>query len=194
MKTMEWNLACMFKSKSIRFLGTILVVVAVLLYQSTYADTQVSQFGITWTFDHDYQVGRFINGDWWVLDEGSGVNVISVSPAPTGSGSSFRHGSMVNPMLYLHSYDGACAEFSESLIETFPLNLNGNDSLISTKSLSAMNSDLSHVQTAAVLTVLNEIPPADAFRPTYAGTDKPLYRTSELKRDLLLNLPMFSKF
>ncbi len=27
----------------------------------------ISQYGITWTFDHPYQVGRFANGDWWVV-------------------------------------------------------------------------------------------------------------------------------
>ena len=27
----------------------------------------VSQYGITWTFDQPYTVGRFVTGDWWVL-------------------------------------------------------------------------------------------------------------------------------
>jgi hypothetical protein len=27
---------------------------------------QVSQYGITWTFDRPCIVGRFVSGDWWV--------------------------------------------------------------------------------------------------------------------------------
>ena len=37
-----------------------------------------------------------------------------------------------------------------------------------------------------MLTCLAEEPPADAFRPPYAGTDKPIYRAKDLKWDLLL--------
>src|SRR5512145_1337984 len=28
---------------------------------------QASQFGITWTFDGDYETGQFANGDTWVV-------------------------------------------------------------------------------------------------------------------------------
>lgn len=44
------------------------------------------------------------------------------------------------------------------------------------------------LKTAAVLTVLDKAPPADAFRPPYAGTDKPIYRASQLHWELLKNL------
>ena len=44
------------------------------------------------------------------------------------------------------------------------------------------------MKTAAVLTVLPKRPPADAFRPPYAGTNKPLYRASSLKWELLQKL------
>lgn len=50
--------------------------------------SSVSQYGITWTFDHAYQVGQFVTGDWWVCPDASGatVTISSVSPAPSGSG------------------------------------------------------------------------------------------------------------
>ena len=56
------------------------------------------------------------------------------------------------------------------------------------------------LQTAAVLTCLPEAPPADAFRPPYAGTDKPVHRAPDLRRDKLLRLapagdvPSFDQF
>ena len=46
------------------------------------------------------------------------------------------------------------------------------------------------LRTAAVLTCLAADPPADAFRPPYAGTEKPIYRARDLKWDLLLNLKL----
>ena len=46
------------------------------------------------------------------------------------------------------------------------------------------------LRTAAVLTCLASEPPADAFRPPYAGTEKPIYRAGDLKWDLLLNLKL----
>ena len=29
--------------------------------------TQVSQFGVTWTFDKSYEVGQFVTGDYWII-------------------------------------------------------------------------------------------------------------------------------
>ena len=41
------------------------------------AASSVSQYGITWTFDHIYEVGQFVNGDWWVLGP---VTIIDIDP------------------------------------------------------------------------------------------------------------------
>ena len=46
------------------------------------------------------------------------------------------------------------------------------------------------LRTAAVLTCLNRAPPADAFRPPYAGSHKPIFTTSQLKWDRLPRLPV----
>ena len=48
---------------------------------STTSDTarQVSQYGITWTFDRPREVGRFVTGDWWVVGP---VRIASVTPTP----------------------------------------------------------------------------------------------------------------
>jgi hypothetical protein len=42
-----------------------------------YVSDAVSQFGITWTFDKDYQIGQFANHDMWVLRP---VVLVSISP------------------------------------------------------------------------------------------------------------------
>jgi len=78
--------------------------------EDTYAKS-VSQFGITWTFDKEYQVGQFANGDYWVIGP---VNIISINPPSieingtttvdgftpgSGPGAKIRimNGSMINP-------------------------------------------------------------------------------------------------
>ena len=39
---------------------------------------EISQFGITWTFDDSYPYGQFANGDFWVAGP---VTIIQISPA-----------------------------------------------------------------------------------------------------------------
>ena len=51
---------------------------------SAFSATSVSQYGITWNFDKDYEVGTFVNGDYYVVDDGDGVTVVSVSPRSMG--------------------------------------------------------------------------------------------------------------
>ena len=41
--------------------------------------TEVSQYGITWTFDKPVKAGQFVTGDWWV--EGP-VMIVRITPAP----------------------------------------------------------------------------------------------------------------
>ena len=53
--------------------------------------TSVSQNDVTWTFDKEYQVGQFANGEWWVLGP---VTITSISPAWNGT----TNGAMVNPV------------------------------------------------------------------------------------------------
>src|SRR5689334_21999167 len=39
----------------------------------------VSQYGITWTFDHPVRIGQFVNGDYYVVGP---ATVQSISPRP----------------------------------------------------------------------------------------------------------------
>src|SRR4030042_5064348 len=37
----------------------------------------ISQYGITWTFDKEYQYGQFANGDYWVIGP---VKIVKITP------------------------------------------------------------------------------------------------------------------
>ena len=42
-----------------------------------FAASSLSQYGITWTFDRDRQVGQYVNGDWWVVGP---VTIVNITP------------------------------------------------------------------------------------------------------------------
>jgi len=185
----------------------LLSTVALGLGDSAEPD-EIEQFGITWAFDKNlsedgvgdtYQVGQFVNGDWWVVGS---CNVSTIDPAWDGE----SHGSMVNPVPDLvdnQAYDSRVVGYNATLRVDAPVTLDPNDSLISTISwVDADSEDPDYpsnniprpaLKTAAVLTVLLVAPDdlgATVFRPPYAGNNKPLYSTSDLRKDLLPNLAL----
>ena len=150
--------------------------------------TAVSQFGITWQFAQPEQIGRFANGDWWVVGP---VEIVAISPPTQNVGGRQIHGSMRNPTtvqngehgydsLLFHPYENGRYQPGLNVAlgvgPTSPLALAGGDSLISTISYLGTslppNGSFSQLQTAAVLTVLPSAPAPGAFRPPYAGHDK----------------------
>ena len=40
---------------------------------------EISQYGITWTFEKSATTGQFITGDWWVLGP---VKIVKITPGP----------------------------------------------------------------------------------------------------------------
>ncbi len=52
----------------------------------------ISQYGVTWTFDKNYDCGQFYNGDWWVKGP---VVITEVNPKPDYQKG--RNGSYINP-------------------------------------------------------------------------------------------------
>jgi len=167
--------------------------------------SRISQFGITWTFNKDYSVGQFANGDYWVVGP---VTITGISPASVESGGRVINGSMVNPSPKLgirQGYDSAmygrytrAGNFDPSLnvarpngrdlSESNPLVLQPDCSLVSTVSMSEADSS-PKLKTAAVLTVLESPAPEASFRPHYAGSDKTIrFNTSQLDYTLLASL------
>jgi hypothetical protein len=129
--------------------GTTTRSVALTVATGLQMASSVSQYGITWTFDKPYQVGQFVTGDWWVVGP---VTIVSVTPAPLGTGASYRNGSMVNPSLAnggtqstYQAYDGRIDGFHAADVVTYPLSLDpstGAESLISTESIPAFPFDV----------------------------------------------------
>lgn len=161
--------------------------------------SSVSQYGITWDFDGDYQVGQFVNGDWWVVvNSGGNVRVTSISPQP-GAG---RHGFWINPQPGSNQpYDSRIGNYVSSLIPALPLNVTAGSSIVSSISnpdatncsrgpnpgWTSFSGDcsLSPIKTAAVLTVLAAAPAEPSFRPPYAGSSKPMHSAAALQTNLL---------
>jgi hypothetical protein len=180
---------------------------------------EVSQYGITWTFDRPAKTGQFITGDWWVVGP---VKIVKITPAPGpvsrdntpivlnhwGDTSLkvdtiMRNGSMiVQKVGTTQGYDSRNASYRKSDSVVLPIELAPNHSLISSISNETVPVDnfsknimwdgerTSRVtlKTAAVLTCLEEVPPRDAFRPSYAGTDKTIFRARDIKWDILPKL------
>ena len=157
----------------------------------------VSQYGITWKFDKKVPVGQFLTGDSYVVGP---VTVVSVTPAPEGSGTTFRNGSMLNPLMAsTMGYDGRDKAYLDPKVTAiFPVTIRPGDSLVSSIGYEQKGSrphvltGHNHneksggwIQTAAVLTCLAEPAPPDTFRPSYSGRFRKLYHFSDLRLDLL---------
>lgn len=155
--------------------------------------TEISQYGITWSFTQPVHAGQYASGDWWVVGP---ATVKSVSPEPTEE----LNGSVVNPPAGIkQGYDARLFDYDAGLRASFPLELKPGESLVSTiglektgmippDSISRSAHKETALHTAAVLTCVAEAPPADAFRPAYVGNWKETFRASQLRRGALPGL------
>ncbi|MDD5458149.1 MAG: hypothetical protein PHF37_01985, partial [Phycisphaerae bacterium] len=181
----------------------LLIAAAIIIGTFAQAATQVSQYGITWYFDKDCQVGQFANGDYWVVGP---VTIRDISPRSQDIGGRTMNGSMINPIpgttSFRQGYDSAPKDAAGSYLASLNVALNvgiskslyvpNNSSLISSISLPTADS-WPQLQTAAILTVLPSAPPAGSFRPPYCGTDKSVkFNKASLDYDILLDLPLVS--
>lgn len=179
-----------------------LILATSLAAQSNMMDS-VSRSGITWTFDQDYPVGQYANGDYWVLAP-SGLTVIEIDPASTLVDGRTQHGSMINPLAKPFAPNGFDSSLSGGGYQA-ELNVArpGNGDLSPTNSLivpagSSLISSSTHanpgnrpqLKNAAVLTVVDTEPPEGSFRPPYCGTDKtPYWNMESLDYSILQSLP-----
>jgi len=157
---------------------------------------QISQFGITWTFDKQYEYGQFANGDYWVVGP---VTIVDINPRSIVSSGRTINGSMVNPLsTYRQGFDSNIVAYDVSynagrpsnsdLSVNNPLIVTAGKSVVSTKSLATPIQSVL-LENAAVLTVLSSAPPPDSFRPPYVGTDKTIrFNKLNLNYNLLSSL------
>lgn len=174
----------------------------------------VSQYGITWTFDKPSRVGRFINGDWYVVGK---VTIKMIDPKPLWGdevkdqidrssvresmypGKQCRNGSSLNPPGESHKcgLDSRLASdrYDPEMAGHLPIEMKPGDTLVS--SISRPTSQLTHfsgehvnpLRVAAVLSCVAEPLPPDAFRPSYCDSqNSKIYLARNLRRDLLPNL------
>jgi len=146
----------------------------------------ISQYGVTWTFDKEYEFGQFANGDYWVHGP---VTITQIAPAFDGA----HHGWEVNPLPDddAQGLEERLDDFDAALVPALPYTAQPGESIVKSISLEPL-SDIKCrpcLKTAAVLTVLGEKPPDGSgeafFRPPYVGNEKPLYPVHDLRTELL---------
>ena len=151
----------------------------------------VTQYGITWYFDQEYPVGTFANGDFWVA--GNPVVITRITPDFDG----YDNGWEVNPVVAgKHGFQSGCygENFDPSLVPALPYKSPTNKivSVVKTKRADPWpRNGRPCINIAAVLTILPKLPENlgnNIFRPPYVGEEKPLYRVSDLRTDLLPSL------
>jgi hypothetical protein len=183
----------------------ILLLVAAILtaYASTPAlselplQSSISVHGITWTFGHTMRVGKFVNGDFYMV---GACTITAVTPAPTVTPA--RNGSVLNipPADQGTGFDDRSNNYRPNIRKYPPIIMSPGDALVSTVSLSdsarsALRAWLSPgsgsesiCKTAAVLTCVAAPVPTDAFRPSYCDRGQKLYYADSIRWNLLPNL------
>jgi hypothetical protein len=161
---------------------------------------QVSQFGITWTFDKSHSTGQFANGDYWVVGP---VTIIKIDP-PSVSGTRVMNGSMINPSPKLGMRQGYDSSMKSNIFDrtlnvaldvsaTKPLKVPKHSSLVSTISVSAA-AHRPQLKGCSILTVLPSTAKPGDFRPSYSGADKSIkFNVSRLDYSLLARLKPTSR-
>ena len=170
--------------------------------------SQISQHGITWTFSTPQRVGRFVNGDYYVVGT---ATITNIQPLPTPTNG--RHGSMLNipPNLQKSGFDSRLVSerYDSSLRVYPPITLTPGNKLVSSRSVGTSNlpavmrpNDLSEspVASVSILTSVSAQQPLDAFRPSYAKGATQIYLSRNLRRSILptlqpvQNVPPLSEF
>lgn len=177
---------------------------------------RISQHGVTWTFDQDYEYGTYVTGDFWVKGP---VTITKIENHLNDSSYTPRlnqNGSMINPLSNhssgVQGYDDGSG-YDQSLNVALPggnpvsasntLTVPVDSSLVSAVSwIYNSSSDAEPgcpnfqgsiprpmLRSAAILTVVDSAPADYSFRPPYAGSDKSLdYQFGDLDLSKLANL------
>ena len=174
---------------------------------------RLSSHGITWFFDKEYKHGKFVNGDYWVVGP---VKIIHINPPFIKKNGKFINGAMIDPdpadfpgdvnqhqgygetvSHYDPAYNAALPD-GKAVSKNNPIIIKPGSCIISTISSPGSGYGISpnenesydkHLKTAAILTVLNEIPEKNSFRPGYCSLNKVVcFNESQLKYSNLKKL------
>ena len=163
------------------------------------ATTEITSNGVTWTLAETRPHGIFAGGDPWVIGPVTVTAITNSLNDRAYAAKPGQNGSMVNPGTdQRQGYDSGLKNYDASLNASLPqgrpvspdnpLALRPGSSLVSAVSWlynsaedrepnapkfnGATNTPRPILRSGAILTVLAETPPADAFRPPYVGSDK----------------------
>jgi cysteine-rich repeat protein len=158
--------------------------------------SSITQYGITWIFSAPQRVGRFVNGDYYVV---GAATVTNIQPLPTPANG--RHGSMLNvqPNIQRTGFDSRVqsGRYDSSLRVYPPITLTPGNRLVSSRSVDISNlqsvmrpfdTSVSPVASVSILTSVSAPQPPDAFRPSYARSANQVYLSRNLRRSLLPRL------
>jgi cysteine-rich repeat protein len=159
--------------------------------------TKITKDGVTWTFAAPVRVGRFVNGDYYVVGE---CTIVDIQPLPTAVNG--RHGSMMNirPNIQRSGFGSRiqAGRYDPNLRVYPPITLTPGNKLISSRGAEALNlpcvmrpydTSGSPVASISILTGVDAPQPLDAFRPFYARGSAGIYLSRNLRRQILPNLP-----
>lgn len=158
------------------------------------AATSVSQFGITWSFESDHQVGKYANGDWWVVGP---VTITDITPRSVNDNGWIKNGTQLNsPISGAQGFDNSMDYMSYKEERNVSPNITGSPLHVETGSLvssvsKSTKDNRPQLQTAAILTVVAAPPPDGAFRPAPVGSDTTSKWTKyDLDYSVLRKLPV----
>jgi cysteine-rich repeat protein len=157
--------------------------------------THITQQGIIWALAAPTRVGRFVNGDYYVVGT---VTITDIQPLPTYSNG--RHGSMLDipASLEKSGFDSRIVEgrYDPTLRVYPPLILQPGHRLVSSRSAASnlpavmrpFDTSVSPVASVSILTSMSAPQPLDAFRPSYAQGSTNIYLSRNLERAILPSL------
>ncbi len=173
-------------------------VAIVLTSNSLYGDQSVTHYGVTVHFAEDHAIGKFANGEPYIVLSGAG-SVTSIDKPSIPSDSVYTGGAMLNPVP--GGLQGFCPRNSNptnpvrysaalDVSLSYPFTVNAGDSLIVATSIDAPLAGNNYVQSIVMFTFLPEAPPEGSFRPSPYGTNRKIrFNVSDINWACLRTLP-----
>lgn len=163
------------------------------------AAKSISYYGVTIHFSEFHSVGKFANGEPWVVGP---VTVTGIDKPSLPINSPRTGGAMINPI------PGGAQGFASSLVSTdaiphvhgykasldvslkYPFVVKAGDSLIVSRASETEPNSPNLVEVIIGLIVFDRAPPEGSFRPSLYGTDhKVRFNVSDIDWSVLQNLP-----
>ncbi len=153
---------------------------------------RVSQGHITWHFDDPVPVGRFVNGDYYVVGP---VTIVKMDPEPKDG----RNLSTLNldpGGRGDRAFDDRMRGHDPEAVARLPIRMDPGDMLVSSVStdksehrcLFDRENNKSWTLSYSILTSLEEPVPPDTFRPGYCDRSMRMYRARDLQWERLNDL------